>query len=312
MTCSRTGARSVMGFVNDVLVPDCDAHAEWAFADGTCPLVWRQGVKHDAGAVMELCRQSGSSRWQNRLGEQIDVEPERLYPLKKAADLALAHTVAPERAVIVTQGSLGQDTTTLARDAPRLWSYLQAHQARFQNRKSSIYRDRPPFAIFGIGPYSFAPYKVAVSGMHKTPRFRAVPPRNGRPFMLDDTCYFLPCHSAAVAAVLTAICNDPIALGLISTMSFRQAKRPITKAVLQRLDLAAIIEHAQRDRLLARALAVLELELHEEPGESVESTVDRLRLEFATAFSSRNEPPHADEKDEKHSRSIAQKTSRTR
>ena len=43
-----------------------------------------------------------------------------------------------------------------------MWSYLQAHGARFARRKSSIYHGQPPFALFGIGPYSFAPFKVAI------------------------------------------------------------------------------------------------------------------------------------------------------
>ena len=73
--------------------------------------------------------------------------------------------------------------------------------------------------------------------------------------MLDDTCYFLPCQTAVEAAVLAALCNDPITLGLINSISFRDAKRPITKQLLQRLDFTAVLErrqshevtHAQRE-----------------------------------------------------------------
>ena len=141
--------------------------------------------------------------------------------------------------MLVTQERIGQDTTPLARAAPRLWSYLQAHSESFSARKSSIYRGQPPFAMFGIGPYSFAPFKVAIGGFHKEPRFRAIGPRAGQPMMFDDTCYFLPCYSAAQAAVLTALCNDPITLAFLRSASFKSAKRPITKALLQRIDLAA-------------------------------------------------------------------------
>ena len=55
--------------------------------------------------------------------------------------------------------------------------------------------------------------------------------------MLDDTCYFLPCSSAQEAAVLTALCNDPITLAFLGSASFKSAKRPVTKALLQRIDL---------------------------------------------------------------------------
>ena len=59
--------------------------------------------------------------------------------------------------------------------------------------------------------------------------------------MLDDTCYFLPSPTAEEAAILTALCNDPITRGLIGSLIFRGAKRPITKKLLQRLDLSAVL-----------------------------------------------------------------------
>ena len=113
-----------MGFAGGRLVADCDAHAQWSFADGTCPLTWRQGLKHDAAAVMELTRDSRSLKWQNRAGEVVDVEPEFVFPLKKGADLARPRAEAIERAVLVTQRRIGHDTMSLAHEAPRLWSYL--------------------------------------------------------------------------------------------------------------------------------------------------------------------------------------------
>ena len=100
--------------------------------------------------------------------------------------------------------------------------------ATFAKRKSSIYRGQPAFALFGIGPYSFAPYKVAISGLHKVPKFRRRPAA-GRPVMLDDTCYFLPCPSAVEAAFLLALCNDPITLGLIGSICFRDANARLRK-----------------------------------------------------------------------------------
>ena len=66
-------------------------------------------------------------------------------------------------------------------------------------RGSSIYRSCPPFSIFGIGEYSFAPWKVAISGFYKRLSFVAVAPLDGKPAMLDDTCYFLPCQTAGQA-----------------------------------------------------------------------------------------------------------------
>jgi hypothetical protein len=231
---------STLELRGDRLIADREAYQKVAFADGIGPLDWRQGLKHDASPVMELVRLEGGGLI-NKRGEAVDVEEDYLYPLLKGADLGGSPSIRPTRAVIVTQRRLGEDTQPLEHRAPRLWAYLVDRSESFDRRKSSIYRGRPPFCLFGIGDYSFAPYKVAVSGLHKAPRFRLVEPVDGRPSMLDDTCYFLPCRTLEQATLMTDLLNGPVALGLIRALAFTDAKRPITKALLRRVDLRAIL-----------------------------------------------------------------------
>jgi hypothetical protein len=195
--------------------------------------------------------------------------------------------------VLVTQQGLGEDTARLEHGAPRLWRYLQAHAERFARRRSSVYRGRPPFAIFGVGPYSFAPFKVAISGLHPARAFRAVGPVEGRPVMLDDTGYFLPCSTAFEAAALTALCNDPVALDLIRSASFADAKRPVTKALLQRVDLRAILERVDRQRLLTRAAAIFTDELGAGPAGPCSPARDQLGEEFSSWEQLQPSPPAA-------------------
>lgn len=248
-----TRPESAIGFVNGRLVSDLDVYQPLAFADGRCPLTWRQGLKHDAASVMELEHDRDAGSLRNKLGEPVDVEPSLVYPLLKGADLVRGPAPRPSRSVIVPQRRVGQETRGLEQSAPRLWAYLTRYEAVFTRRKSSIYRGQPPFALFGLGPYSFAPYKVAVSGLGKAPRFHAVGPVGGRPVMLDDTCYFLPCQSATQAAMTSALLNDPVTLALIEALIFRAAKRPVTKALLARLDLAALSGHVDHESLVMRA-----------------------------------------------------------
>jgi hypothetical protein len=269
-----TEPAAVLGFARGWMIADIEAYRRVEFADGACHATWRQGLKHDAAPVMELTVEPGTGRLRNGTGEDVDVELAFVYPLIKGADLRRPPVERPRRAVVVTQERIGDGTERLASSAPRLWAYLRAHADRFERRRSSIYRGRPPFAIFGIGPYSFAPFKVVISGLHKVPAFRAVGPSDGRPVMLDDTCYFLPCSSAAEAVALAALCNDPIALDFLASASFPDAKRPITKALLQRLDLRAILERADRGRLRERAAAALAGELAIDPAAAILDEVD--------------------------------------
>lgn len=248
-----TQPERVIGFAGGRMVSDMGTYRHVAYTDGCSTLIWRQGIKHDTQAVMEL--EDTPSGLKNKLGEIVDVEEEYVYPLLKSSDLFRWESVLPHRRLIVPQRRLGEDTTHLVNTAPRLWRYLTDHQDAFAARKSSIYQGQSPFAIFGIGEYSYAPYKVAVSGLHKLPCFRAIGLVDGRPVMLDDTCYFVPCWAAEQAALIATLLNQPAAQAFVRAVSFADSKRPITKRVLSRIDFHALLARGDRAALLERACA---------------------------------------------------------
>ncbi|MBL0194480.1 MAG: SAM-dependent DNA methyltransferase [Myxococcales bacterium] len=230
-----------LGLRDGALVPDTRRLRETLHLEGLSATEWRSGLKHDCAAVMELTREAGGggSGWVNGLGEVVELEPSVVFPLLKGADLARS---GPDRAVIVPQRALGEDTTRLRETAPRAWAYLTSHRARLDARRSAIYRGRPPFAIFGVGPYAFAPWKVAVSGLHKRLLVSLLGPRGegAAPVMFDDTCYYLPFDDEAEATRAADALRSPLAADFLSARVFWDAKRPIQKSVLQRLDLEAL------------------------------------------------------------------------
>ncbi len=224
---------STMGFVGEHLVGDLSKISAHDIADGTSRLQWRQGVKHDVAAVMELA--GTGDRYRNRLGEDVEIESEVIYPLLKGSDLN-RRSHDRRLAVIVTQQSLSDDAGRLAEIAPRAWEYLTRHADLFKRRRSTIYRGRADFAMFGIGPYSFSRFKVAIAGLYREPRFRLLGPLDGKPVMLDDTCYFLAVENPAEGALICAVLNAPETRQLITALSFPDSKRPITKRLLQKVD----------------------------------------------------------------------------
>jgi hypothetical protein len=190
-------------------------------------VVWRAGIKHDAAAVFELVRANG--RWRNGLGECVDIDDACLFPFRKARDLH--HGVEVERALIVTQLRLGASTAALP--AP-VAAYLERHAARLAARRSSIYSNAPPYAIFGVGPYTFAPWKVAVAGLYARPRFRVLGPHEGKPTVLGDTAYFVPFDDRARAEAFAALMNGRPMLAAVGARVCG-GKRPITKRLLDAL-----------------------------------------------------------------------------
>ncbi len=244
-----------LGFASGRLVADIDAYARSRYVDGSSPLEWRQGVKHDASGVMEL-RMLEPGRYESRDGEVVELEPNWVYPLLKATDVYHGRSTS-DRVVIVTQRSLSDDTARLAEEAPLLWRYLQRHAGALDDRKSSIYRGRPRFAMFGIGEYTFAPWKVAVSGLHAAAKFQLLRPVGDRPVVLDDTCYLLPFADGRHAAIAAALLRSEPVSDLLTALMFSDSKRPVTKKLLQRIDLAAAATAVSPLELAARASELL-------------------------------------------------------
>ncbi len=255
---SRSPSRTI-GVVNGRLVADTTAHGDASMIDGVSPIEWRQGIKHDAVQVMELLTDGGVLT--TKAGEPLELEPEHIFPLLKGTDVYRGRTTTVRRWMVVPQRSLKDDPGELAETAPRVWHYLNQNGSALDGRKSSIYRKRPRFSIFGVGEYSFTRFKVAVSGLHKEARFRAVGPIEQSSVVFDDTCYFVPVTSARQAAALTALLNSTVCQKAIEALAFWDSKRPITKKLLQRLDLRAVAEVTSGTELASLSLRAYETDL---------------------------------------------------
>jgi hypothetical protein len=227
-----------IGYEDGLLVADIAAYQRWKHLCGHETLRWRSGIKHDCAKVMELSREC--DKYRNGLGQIIDIEDVYVYPMLKSSHLATNGEKKRNRFMLVTQKAVGGQTNRIEEDAPKTWAYLMSHVDLFHKRASSIYRDRPAFSVFGVGEYSFAPWKVAISGFYKRLAFVPVGPAEGKPVVFDDTSYFLPCSTRQQAILLATLLNSPVARSFFSAFIFWDAKRPITAELLRRLDLARL------------------------------------------------------------------------
>ena len=212
---------------------------------------WRSGVKHDCSRVFEFSRRQDCLV--NGLGEEVRIESEVVFPLLKSSDVARGR--APRRFVLIPHRSMGESPRVLETRAPSAWQYLLSHSAALNRRGSSIYKKRPSFSIFGIGPYSFAPWKVAISGLYKSLSFAKVGPIDGRPVLFDDTCYLFPCDSEEECLHLYELLSSPTAVEFWSSLVFWDSKRPITSKLLNALDLAALAKELDLWNPVTRRIA---------------------------------------------------------
>jgi hypothetical protein len=240
-----------IGFQGSQLIADTHAHARAKEFIGPSPIEWRSGIKHDAAKVMELW--TNGEHLENGLGERVDLETMYLFPMFKSSDLGNSRTQINRAFMLVPQRFIGEPTHMLEQTVPKTWAYLNANRDALEARGSSIYKNNPPFSIFGVGEYSFGNWKVAISGMYKIPQFSLIGPLGDKPVVFDDTCYFLPCKSEAQARVIHAILNSNQAQDVLRAIVFWDEKRPITKERLNQINLTALA-NVLEDQLLPKLL----------------------------------------------------------
>lgn len=228
------------GWIEDKYVSNIDTYYNTKGIDGESPFEWRQGLKHDCSAIMELDKVKG--HYINGLKEEIILEDGLVYGLLKSSDLKNTVIIQTRKFTIVTQKKVGQDTYYLKSEYPKTYQYLTDHQSYFDARKSSIYNNKPLFSIFGIGDYSFKPYKVAISGLYKTFHFTLILPQDNKPVMLDDTCYLLSFDKIEYAVYALILLNSEITMHFLQSITFSDAKRTFTKDILMRIDLLKLAQ----------------------------------------------------------------------
>lgn len=116
------------------------------------------------------------------------------------------------------------------------------HASLLDARGSVIYRAKPRFSVFGVGSYTFVPWKVAISGFYKTLNFMKVGPMDNKPVVMDDTIYFLSCQSEAEADFILRLVRSKPFTTLVGAMVFNDEKRPITAELLKRISLERVAD----------------------------------------------------------------------
>lgn len=237
---SRVGHRSGLS------VADLEEFEINKYLLGANPEKWRSGVKHDASAVMEFTEVDGALV--NGLGDVVEIEPNYLYPLMKGSDIG-SGKLWRRKWTLVTQRYVGQPTEIIRDTAPKTWAYLEKNAAQLDKRVSSIYEKNPRFSIFGIGPYAFRPWSVAICGLYKALSFRLIGPIESKPVMFDDTVYYLAFDTEQAArTVLSSLESDP-AKSFLTSLIFWDEKRPIKASILNLLDLQKLGAHSEAPQM---------------------------------------------------------------
>lgn len=222
------------GWVAEAFVSNIQDYEQTYFLEGQSPLIWRSGIKHDCAKVMELSL--NDTVYYNGLKEVVDVDDKTVFPLLKSSDIGRG-IKGVRKYLVLPQTNISEDTSILKKKAPKTYAYLLSHAIHLDGRKSIIYQNKPRFSVFGLGDYSFAPYKVVISSLYPDLIFSLVEPIAGKPVMVDDTCYLLGFKDFDYAKLTLFILQSELLKRFIRNISFTGAKRIVSKDLLMRIDL---------------------------------------------------------------------------
>ena len=224
-----------VGHRQGVTVKDLDAFEKFGYLFGSSNEKWRSGIKHDCSEVMELTEKEGNLF--NGLGELVDIETNFIYPLVKGSDVANNRILNTNRFMLVTQKMVGESTKSIKTIAPKTWAYLESHAKYLDARKSKIYQNNPRFSIFGVGTYTFTPWKIAICGLYKNLNFRLVGQIHNKPVVCDDTVYLLGFENHEEVKKVYDFLYQEDTQKFLSALIFWDDKRPIKTSILNSLKL---------------------------------------------------------------------------
>ncbi|MCF2141504.1 MAG: hypothetical protein K9W44_15725 [Candidatus Lokiarchaeota archaeon] len=242
--------RCELGWYHKKFVSDIAKYKETEKFDGNFSYEWRQGIKHDLSRIMVLKKHDDKGEYINGNKEKIALEEDLIFPYLKSSDLKKMIVNKSRFFTIITQKKVGEDTKYIKEKFPKTWNYLNQNVELFRRRKSSIYRNKPDFSIFGIGKYSFAKFKIGVSGLYKKLNFALIYPIGNKPVMLDDTCYLVPFGKKKDAIITWTYLNCKEVSQFMESITFQDTKRPYTKDVLMRIDLHSIVKNIELSKIL--------------------------------------------------------------
>jgi hypothetical protein len=168
---------------------------------GDCAYRIRHGLKDDAKAVFSVDSALLS-----------DVESTHVYPYLRSKHVVRWGLFGHDQ-FLVPQRRAGEDNErALREEAPATYDYLRRHRDRLEARGSSWFDAGPFYSLFGLGPYTWAPYKVVWCRLGFRPRFAVVSTVDdadlGEKLVVPgDHCMFVACDDEREAHYLCALLN---------------------------------------------------------------------------------------------------------
>jgi hypothetical protein len=212
----------------DIWVVDGERGKEETFQQSKNYYKPRHGIVNDLNACFFmdiLGEQQGKLLVQNRVNRakkklslvETRIEKDLVYPFLKPKNIRKWKTKGYLYAILPQRKNGEDNESELRRKCPDTYKYLRRFEAQLLKRSSRWFKIKgaPFYSVFGLGDYSFKPYKVVWCCMSYLPSFAVVSRVNdkwlGRKLVMpDNTIGYFPCDTENEAHYICAIMNSAI------------------------------------------------------------------------------------------------------
>jgi len=248
---------------------------------GTC--TWLNGVYwgHYVGGRFANAYSIGKTKGLTAV--EAEVESGMVFPLIRGRNVRRWHA-EPELYII-----LGQDLQKSHKAyseaefrglAPKTLAYFQRFHESLQNRSGykKYLAESPFYAIYNVGPYTFAPYKVVWKEQSSEFQCAVVSNQDGKSIVPDHKVMLVPFESVSEANYVCAMLNSTISRFIVAAYAIATAQ---STHILENI----AIPKFEPDKALHRDLSRLSEQCHEKtmvgvPVDDLEEQIDMFAADL--------------------------------
>ena len=247
---SLSGIRATLRQTTTELAPldPEDRRSAWLPTDddraalGECAHEIRHGVKDDAEAVFAIERD-----------QLAEIEHNRVYPYLKSRHIVKYGLFGHDLRLVPVDKAGEGDESSLSAACPATYEYLDAHREQLADRGSSWLDGGPFYNVFGVGEYTWAPYKLVWCRLGFKPHFAVVStatdPTLGEKLVVPgDHCMFVGFENERAAHALCALLNSSVYQRTLRELA-GNGKASLSKSVVSELELPPVAAIPDADRL---------------------------------------------------------------
>ena len=195
---------------------------------GRCGWEIRHGVKDNLGEVYEIPESSLN-----------EIEPDLIYPYLKSRHI-LAWGILGYSYRLIPQRKAGEiNEIYLSKEYPRTYEYLDRMKKLIKSRRSRWLKTGPFYSVFGLGDYTWMPFKVTWCRLGFRPDFAVVSsvedPKLGTKLLIPgDHFMFIPTKKEDDAHFLCGLLNSRPYRNTVMGLSHR-SKTALSRGVIEQL-----------------------------------------------------------------------------